>query len=79
MNYLLAWEDDYSSHDGSESISVLSPASGLLKRAYQPYYTEYAIIELQQQVPIYRNQKLYSGSGYLAVGYIARYMWHYSQ
>merc|ERR1712032_1103134 len=24
--------------------------NGLLKRAYQPYYTDYAIIELQQQV-----------------------------
>ena len=79
MNYLLAWENDYSSHDGSESISVLSPASGLLKRAYQPYYTEYAIIELQQQVQIYGNQKLFSGPGYLTVGYIARYVWQYSQ
>ena len=32
------------------SASILSPASGLLKRAYQPYYTDYAILELQEQV-----------------------------
>ena len=30
--------------------SFLSPSSGLLRRAYQPYFTEYAVIELQQKV-----------------------------
>ena len=41
---------NFKSKARNQLVNVLSLASSFLKRAYQPYYTEYAIIELQQQV-----------------------------
>ena len=49
-NLQLKNDFNFKSKARNQLVNVLSLASSFLKRAYQPYYTEYAIIELQQQV-----------------------------